>query len=100
MSLWVRSQNKENLMDIDVVEISEYGISKPKAYNIESHCYVLGTYSSKEKALKVLDMIVNYINSGGRMFVTDQHKTDFGMSAVYEKKLGVFQIPKDDEVEE
>ena len=59
----------------------------------------IARYSTEEKALKVLDMIDKHINSGGRMFVTEQTKTDFGMSAVYEKKLGVFQMPTDEEVE-
>lgn len=58
----------------------------------------IARYSTEEKAIKVLDMIQEYINSGGRMFVTDQTKTDFGMSAVYEKKLGVFQMPTDEKV--
>lgn len=58
----------------------------------------IARYSNEEKALKVLDMIEKHINSGGRMFVTEQTKTDFGMSAVYEKKLGVFQMPTDEEV--
>lgn len=96
--MWIRSQDKKTLVKVDMVELLNYENSIVAYTSIKVED--LGKYSTKEKALKVLDMIVNYINSGGRMFVTDQHKTDFGMSAVYEKKLGVFQMPKDDEVEE
>ena len=76
--MWIRSQNEEILMQVDVLEISEYGISKPKAYNIESHCYVLGTYSTKEKALKVLDEIEETMCCGNEFY----------------------QMPENDEVEE
>lgn len=96
--MWIRSQDKKTLVKVDMVELLNYENSIVAYTSIKVED--LGKYSTKEKALKVLDMIVNYINSGGRMFVTDQHKTDLGMSAVYEKKLGVFQMPKDDEVEE
>ena len=96
--MWIRSQDKKTLVKVDMVELLNYENSIVAYTSIKVGN--LGKYSTKEKALKVLDMIVNYIDSGGKMFVTDQHKTDFGMSAVYEKKLGVFQMPKDDEVEE
>ena len=96
--MWIRHQNKKMIYNIEnEIYVSSYSETEYAVYCID---YALGVYSTEEKAIKVLDMIVNYINSGGRMFVTEQHKTDFGMSAIYEKKLGVFQMPKDDEVEE
>lgn len=104
--MWIRSQNEMELIKVNNFRvIKRSGSSMFKCpYCIETRTpnefMYLGEYSTIKKALKVLDMIVNYINSGGKMFVTDQHKTDFGMSAVYEKILGVFQMPKDDEVKE
>lgn len=75
MSLWVRSQNKKELIECDNFSLNSPG----EAYvnnvnnariitNYEIVCYpfenshcILGTYSTKEKALKVLDMIQNAI---------------------------------------
>lgn len=58
MSLWIRIQNKEMLMNCNAVGI---GLEDDKS--IYSNGYVLGTYSTKEKALKVLDMIQSFINN-------------------------------------
>lgn len=98
--MWIRSQRKKSLLETKSIYIDCNDNKNILCDDSSNTTIVIGVYSSYEKALKVLDMIVNYIDSGGRMFVTEQHKTDFGMSAVYEKKLGVFQMPKDDEVEE
>ena len=58
MSLWIRSQNKEILVECNAVVInpsdcSDYYIY---AYRKSDRVY-LGTYSSEEKALNVLNMI-------------------------------------------
>jgi hypothetical protein len=75
--MWIRSQNKYRLLNTNYIEIFE----RP---NGESCIYVddqkYAVYSTKEKALKVLDMIHSLIY-------------DFQLS-------GVFQLPQDDEVEE
>lgn len=58
MSLWIRSQDKEILAECNAVVVnpsdsSDYYIY---AYSKSDRVY-LGAYSSKEKALKVLNMI-------------------------------------------
>ena len=58
MSLWIRSHNKEILVECNAVVInpsdgSDYYIY---AYHKSDRVY-LGAYSSKEKALNVLNMI-------------------------------------------
>ena len=52
MGIWIRSQDKEMIINCYALEI-DLGDGK----SICSNGYVLGTYSTKEKALKVLDMI-------------------------------------------
>ena len=56
----IRSQNKEVLVNFDVsagIEIAE-GTTKTVITSYITGCsYLLGEYSTKEKALKVLDMI-------------------------------------------
>ena len=61
MGIWIRTQDKEMIMNCDAVGI---GLEEDKS--IWSGGYVLGTYSTKEKAVKVLNKIENFINSSDR----------------------------------
>lgn len=63
MSLWIRSQDKELLINCHAIEIS---FENDKC--ICSNGYVLGEYSTKEKALKVLDMIEEKIMYNEELF--------------------------------
>lgn len=55
MKMWIRSQNREDLENVQDVYIR---LIKNKQCTINTgRGHVLGTYSSKENALKVLDMI-------------------------------------------
>ena len=56
MELWVRSQNKKRLMKVEMVEFDK---QKDGGAIIYSHEYMLGEYSTKERALEVLDEIQN-----------------------------------------
>lgn len=89
MDLWIRSQDKNILLKVDKIEICHNYTQKVKYENylpkgsisydsmktvttyvndkyIDSNIYVngieLGTYKSKERALKVLDEIQNILN--------------------------------------
>lgn len=89
--MYIRTQNKDALIDISGMAIKVDPRNRNKIIAYSNHCgiegwEVLGTYSSKEKARKVLDMIQdrylssNVVSHGG--FV----------------KNTVFQIPDDTEV--
>ena len=84
MSLWIRSQDKENLINVNKIEIIDFCDAYKSA--IWGDDILLGKYSSKEKALKVLDMIQEFIKN---MYV--------GMTNYTGKS---FQMPLDSEVEE
>ena len=84
MSLWIRSQDKENLINVNKIEIIDFCDAYKSA--IWGDDILLGKYSSKEKALKVLDMIQEFIKN---MYV--------GMTNYIGKP---FQMPLDSEVEE
>ena len=86
--MWVRSQNKKILMEIRQVEISKYNNI---IIGFNSHFETLGSYSTKEKALKVLDMIQETIIQNETVYA---HK--FGGSSV--RDYDVFQMPADEEV--
>ena len=93
MSIWVRSQDKEILVEASNFRIFE-GLDKGKVsyYTVDidsdlpqhPFTFELGKYSTKEKAIKVLDMIQ------GLILYTYYGGTE-------PKKL--FQMPQDDEVE-
>lgn len=84
MSLWIRSQDKENLINVNKIEITDFCDTYKST--IWGDDILLGKYSSKEKALKVLDMIQDFIKN---MYV--------GMTNYMGKP---FQMPLDSEVEE
>lgn len=75
--MWIRSQNKLTLQDVNrfVIEQFEIGI-----YIVGNGC-TLGIYSTKEKAIRVLDEIESQLN-----------EFDLGGTVVY-------QMPLDEDVE-
>ncbi len=75
--MWIRSQDKERLIKAICIYLG--GGNHICASSAEGDNWYIGKYSTKEKALKALDMI--------QKFICDYQ---FG---------GVFQMPQDDEVE-
>lgn len=84
--MWIRSQNKNILANVNSLRICKGDIDGCVYYSINGHYgryeQELGIYSSKEKALKVLDQIQYNIE----MFEHEQTM--------------VFQMPTDNEVDE
>lgn len=96
MGIWIRSQDKETLVECDRIAIEKINywkkISKVYVLNeddelniywkfiIKANDIIVGSYSTKEKALKVLDMIQREINNE------------------YIRDYMVFQMPQDEEV--
>lgn len=68
MELWIRTQDRMNLVKINQVSLNYQNNKQiianyiPEIYE-NSSCYyeLLGTYKTKERALEVLDEIQNYI---------------------------------------
>ena len=109
----IRSQNKEVLATLELlfdVEVSGGVIS---ARRDMSWCCLLGEYSTKEKAMKVLDMIQEaYGDSEYTKYVipevcrilsmkpkTEENKAHAGELGEMLKKGMTFQMPEDSEVE-
>ena len=65
--MWIRSQNRESLVQVDCLCIEKNEIDKGKYiysdFDIVQGCIILGTYKTKERALEVLSDIQRYINS-------------------------------------
>ena len=89
MIFWIRSQDKETLKMVEEIDLF-CDPNDSKIFNISAYSNILGEYSTKEKALKVLDMIEEHLkepkayNYNGDIF-TPINKV-------------VFQMPQDDEV--
>lgn len=83
--MWIRSQDKEKLLNTNSVFAYDNNIK----CIMDKMFFLLGTYSTKEKALKVLDMIQHFIND------LEYHKI-LGLSLCHY----VFEMPHDSEVED
>lgn len=90
--MWVRSQNRMQLQDVNrfVIEQFEIGI-----YIVGNGC-TLGIYSTKEKALEVLDEIQGKIECPYPSRVTPA----FGTNCYHLSEKGRFyEMPADEDVE-
>lgn len=96
----IRSQNKEVLVNFNVsagIEIAE-GTTKTVITSYITGCsYLLGEYSTKKKAIKVLDMLQE-------AYSEYQIMLNFSVSYLHEFKektdgFAIFQMPEDSEVE-
>ena len=88
----IRSQNKELLVNFNVsagIEIEERNTKTVVTSYITGCSYLLGEYSTKEKALKVLDMIQDAYE---RYEYEKVFKTGLTL-------FETFQMPEDSEVE-
>lgn len=93
--MWVKNQNKDSLVNAN--DICIYEMNKTtyqlRCYGYGNY-YLLGEYSTKEKAMKVMDMIQNAI-TGTRFEFTDIVR-DCDLAGI--EIHNVFNMPKDEEV--
>ena len=113
MNLWVRSQDKMNLVKINQISINYQNNKQiianyiPELYeNSGEYCELLGTYETKERALEVLDEIqmllqptIEYkpiVQEEYNPAYTYKHfvKVDDNME-IKELSTFVYQMPKD-----
>lgn len=97
--MWIRSQEKTRLIKPDYIRVDETNIL---ATTYSDGFYVtIGSYSSQEKALKVLDMIQTKLMSKRtekRHYFEENKYITFNYFDSDENL--VFQMPLDSEVEE
>lgn len=92
--MWIRSQNKEFLVDTKSVGIFHGTDGYCRIQCLDNKIYdferiILGYYTTSEKANEVLDMIQEKIMHGNRLIKKDKY--DLRIDAV-------FEMPKEDEV--
>ena len=105
---WIRSQNKTKLLDVDNIRITHY--AKETTYDIVTSPSTLeytdlGSYSTKEKALKVLDMIQKYIGGKTKYYIAQDIGNPNGYHVLDDMNIpmcycnnGIFEMPADEEV--
>ena len=89
--MWVKTQDKEALLNVQYFELLE----DKEGFKIVSidRGTVLGIYTIKEKAIKVLDLIANQISANSRRYMTDSRWSDANCNYIEQEM--VFQMPKD-----
>lgn len=95
--MWIRSQDRKRLVNTNHVNIRELDILRTNvidAYFGQS-MYLIGEYSTKEKAMKVMDMIHDQIMLGSLKY-EDVKSNDNNQQWL--KSEFVFQMPKDEEM--
>lgn len=85
MSLWIRSQDKEILTNVIAVGVDIGSNIYAITNNDKLEPLVIGNYSTKEKALMVLDMI-------------ETHLEDLEYK-IHNRNV-IFQMPDDEDIEE
>lgn len=91
--MWVRSQDKEELKKCEYYSIEQSAFGEDYVILVNGN-YCFGVYSSKEKALKVLDMIQGCIT--GNVLQSYEIARDCPLAGI--EFNGVFNMPQDDEV--
>lgn len=92
----IRSQNKEVLATLELLFDIECSDGVISARRDMRWCCLLGEYSTKAKAMKLLDMIQEAYS---------EYMLNFNVSYLHEFKektdgFAIFQMPEDSEVEE
>lgn len=86
MDLWIRSQNKEQLLKVDNF-LATYTFNVYGDCLITFHNVVLGSYTTKKRALEVLDEIHNLLQP---KFILDTSSIK-PSSNIYEENGYIFQ---------
>ena len=102
--MWLRSQNRDVLVNVN--DVCFYKVKKDSEIIYQFRCYgygddyyILGEYSTKEKAMKVMNLIQRQIVSRSESYeiVRPVLRSD-PFEPYWKKREVVFQMPKDEEV--
>lgn len=95
MGIWIRSQDKRRLIECTRFGVSSWfdGTCNVLGYNCNDSI-ALGEYEGEEKAIKVLDMIQNFIRNNERTFGNVAYEQEWSGEIVTHSN-DVFQMPRD-----
>ena len=99
--MWIRSQNNYILANVNSIRICKCNLDDCVYYSIHGHYdryeQSLGYYSTKEKALKVLDEIQTSIMAERQFRIDELNCTRNYFGKEYK---GIYRMPQDEDVEE
>lgn len=90
--MWIRSQDEKRLIDANKVYICKLRNGKYGLYIYDYVTFLIGKYSTEEKAMKVLDMIED------RIRLSEMFKLHI-YEPLNRTDQFVFQLPNDEDVE-
>lgn len=105
--MWVRGQDKETLVKCENVCIAyDNGSYDIRAFVEEYNYFKLGSYSTKEKAINVMDLLQKYIGGKQQYYIVkdnmNSNKAYKVSNNIYTPMYycvnGVFQMPADDKI--
>lgn len=92
MELWIRSQDKNNLIKVYDIWIDNTDMIDKSCVSIMANSnfsFELGTYKSKERALEVLDEIQEYLKAPKVMI------NEFGNIDYLNVDVKIYEMPKE-----
>ena len=89
MDIWIRSQNKEQLLKIEEIFIVELLLNGQAS--IRCNGYNVGIYKSRERALEILDEIEEMIS--GNRTIEKLNETNSNMNNVF--PIIFYEMPKE-----
>ena len=89
--MWVRTQNKLGILKTKYFVIDDTNI---KSSFDDYNSILLGRYSTKEKALKVLDMIEQHLDAQSK--IVEKSMSEYIIS---DMNSIIFQMPQENEVQ-
>lgn len=98
MELWIRSQDKDSLIKVEKIELNyDYLCCNDiQLIHIETDKGRVGSYSTEERALEVLDEIQNFIRIEIHENNIDYEKADLILKGrIVDSLCKIYQMPKE-----
>lgn len=100
--VWIRTQNKRALLNCNDLFIDKKNYKHFDTGEIESKYVitesgkVIGTYSTEEKAMKVLDEIENQLTGLNGRYIAEKMWQNSDSNYVHQ--INVYQMPEDEKI--
>lgn len=90
--MWIRSQDEKRLIDANKVYICKLGNGEYGLYVSDYASFLIGTYSTEEKAIKVMNLMENHIRC------LESYKLHI-FEPLNRNDCFIFYMPQDEDVE-
>ena len=95
MTLWIRTQDKESLLSVTFLHISNERTIGKNGFAVCSGGFDLGTYETEERALEILNEIQEFMTFDEKNY-EGNNKTSYQLCNVYKSNvLMIYNMPKE-----